>query len=158
MYETPPHLNQINLKTQVAAKTLNTSIYFGSKAATRNKRRNSKGTAVPLYRPGVAQRVPGSYGTAVPLYRPGVAQRVQGSYGKAVPLYRAGEAPGVQGRYGKALPLHGPRGAQRVPGSHGKAALLQAWSGPEGARKLRFPDLLTTARDGGKVVSPTYLI
>jgi hypothetical protein len=33
------------------------------------------------------------------------------------------------------------------------AAQLQAWSGPEGSRKLRFPDFLTTAQDGGKVVS-----
>jgi len=28
---------------------------------------------------------------------------------------------------------------------------LQAWSGPEGSRKLRFPDFMTTAQDGGKV-------
>jgi len=35
----------------------------------------------------------------------------------------------------------------------GKAAPLQAWSGPEGSRKLRFPDFMTTAQDGGKVVS-----
>jgi len=33
----------------------------------------------------------------------------------------------------------------------GKAVLLQAWSGPEGSRKLRFPDFMTTAQDGGKV-------
>ena len=26
-------------------------------------------------------------------------------------------------------------------------------TGPEGSRKLRFPDYMTTARDGGKVVS-----
>jgi hypothetical protein len=37
--------------------------------------------------------------------------------------------------------------------SKGKAALLQAWSGPEGSRKLRFPDFMTTAQDGGKVAS-----
>jgi len=30
---------------------------------------------------------------------------------------------------------------------------LQTWSGPEGSRKLRFPDFMTTAQDGGKVVS-----
>jgi hypothetical protein len=30
---------------------------------------------------------------------------------------------------------------------------LQAWSGPEGSRKLRFPDFMTTAQEGGKVVS-----
>jgi hypothetical protein len=33
-----------------------------------------------------------------------------------------------------------------------KAFPLQAWSGPEGCRKLRFPDFMTTAQDGGKVV------
>jgi hypothetical protein len=38
----------------------------------------------------------------------------------------------------------------------GKAVPLQAWSGPEGSRKLRFPDFLTTAEDGGKVVSRTH--
>jgi len=34
-----------------------------------------------------------------------------------------------------------------------KAVPLQAWSGPEGSRKLRFPDFMTKAQDGGKVVS-----
>ena len=38
----------------------------------------------------------------------------------------------------------------------GKAVPLQVWSGPEGSRKLRFPDFMTTARDGGKVVSLTH--
>jgi len=38
----------------------------------------------------------------------------------------------------------------------GKAVPLQAWSGPEGARKLRFPDYMTVAQDGGKVVSPMH--
>ena len=33
-----------------------------------------------------------------------------------------------------------------------KAVPLQAWSDPEGSRKLRFPDFMTTAQDGGKVV------
>ena len=28
----------------------------------------------------------------------------------------------------------------------GKAVPLQAWGGPEGSRKLRFPDFMTTAR------------
>ena len=36
-----------------------------------------------------------------------------------------------------------------------KAVPLQAWIGPEGSRKLRFPDFMTTAQDGGKVVSLT---
>ena len=33
---------------------------------------------------------------------------------------------------------------------------LQAWSGPEGSRKLRFPDFTTTAQGGGKVVNHTH--
>ena len=39
---------------------------------------------------------------------------------------------------------------------NGKSIPLQAWSGPEGSMKLRFPDYLTTAQDGGKVVSFTH--
>ena len=35
----------------------------------------------------------------------------------------------------------------------GKAVQLQTWSGPEGSRKLRFPDYMKMAQDGGKVVS-----
>jgi len=35
----------------------------------------------------------------------------------------------------------------------GKAVPLQAWTGPEGSRKLRFPGFVTTAQDGGKFVS-----
>jgi len=35
----------------------------------------------------------------------------------------------------------------------GKSVPLQAWSGPEGSRKLTFPDFVTSAQDGGKVVS-----
>jgi hypothetical protein len=35
----------------------------------------------------------------------------------------------------------------------GKTVPLQAWSGPEGSRKLRFPDFMTTAQEGGKVAS-----
>ena len=38
----------------------------------------------------------------------------------------------------------------------GKAVPLQAWSGPEGSRKLRFPDFMTMAQGGGKVVSLTH--
>jgi hypothetical protein len=37
--------------------------------------------------------------------------------------------------------------------NHCAPAVLQAWSGPEGSRKLRFPDYMTTAQDGSKVVS-----
>jgi hypothetical protein len=37
-----------------------------------------------------------------------------------------------------------------------KAVPLQAWSGPEDSRELRFPDFMTTAQDGGKIVSLTH--
>jgi hypothetical protein len=37
-----------------------------------------------------------------------------------------------------------------------KVVPLQAWSGPEGSRKIRFPEFMTTAQDGGKVVSLTH--
>jgi len=38
----------------------------------------------------------------------------------------------------------------------GKAVPLQAWSGPEGSKKLRFPDFMTKAQEGGKIVSLTH--
>ena len=37
--------------------------------------------------------------------------------------------------------------------SKGKAVPLQVWSGPEGSRKLRFQDFMTTIQGGGKFVS-----
>jgi len=33
----------------------------------------------------------------------------------------------------------------------GKAVPLQAWTGPEDSKKLRFPDFVTTAQDGGRL-------
>ena len=38
----------------------------------------------------------------------------------------------------------------------GKSVPLQAWSDPEGSRNFRFPDFMTTAKDGGTVVSLTH--
>ena len=38
-----------------------------------------------------------------------------------------------------------------------KTVPLQDWSGPEGSSKLGFPDFMTTAQDGGKVVSLKHL-
>ena len=37
-----------------------------------------------------------------------------------------------------------------------KSVPLQARSGPEGSRKLRFPDFVTTAQDGVTFVSLTH--
>ena len=39
---------------------------------------------------------------------------------------------------------------------NGKAVPLQAWSGSECFWKLRSPDFMKTAQDGGKVVSPMH--
>jgi hypothetical protein len=39
-----------------------------------------------------------------------------------------------------------------------KAVPFQARSGPEGSRKLRSPDFMTTTQDGGKFVSLTHLL
>jgi len=33
----------------------------------------------------------------------------------------------------------------------GKIFPLEAWTGPKGSRKLRFPDFVTTAQDGGRL-------
>ena len=41
------------------------------------------------------------------------------------------------------------RGATEV--KIGKSAPLQAWSGPEGSRKLRFPDYVTKAQNDGRL-------
>ena len=49
----------------------------------------------------------------------------------------------VCGREGKMV-------SRRCKGK-GKAVPLQAWSGPEGSRKLRLPDFVTTAQDGGRL-------
>jgi hypothetical protein len=43
-----------------------------------------------------------------------------------------------------------------IKGVKGKAVPLQARSGPEGSRNLKFPDFMTMAQDGGKVVSFTH--
>jgi len=35
--------------------------------------------------------------------------------------------------------------------NQGKSVPLRAWTDPEGSRKLRFPDFVTTAQDGGRL-------
>ena len=52
--------------------------------------------------------------------------------------------------------FHGTTDASFVVGKKGKAVPLQARRGPEGSRKLRFPDFVITAQDGDKVVSLTH--
>jgi hypothetical protein len=47
-------------------------------------------------------------------------------------------------------------GLSSISYSFCKAVPLQAWGGTEASRKLRSPDFLTKAWDGGKVVSPTH--
>jgi len=56
--------------------------------------------------------------------------------------------------------MHGQQNIKAVISSviqgKGKAVPLQAWSGPEGSRKIRFPNFITTAQYDGKVVSLTH--
>jgi hypothetical protein len=40
--------------------------------------------------------------------------------------------------------------------SKGKTAPLQAWTGPECSRKLRLPDFVTTAQNGGRFTPRKY--
>ena len=44
----------------------------------------------------------------------------------------------------------------KLSSGKGKVVSLQSWSGREGSRKLKFPDFMTTAQDGGKVVNLTH--
>ena len=50
--------------------------------------------------------------------------------------------------YGSYLSM---RGKKKKSKSKSKAVPLQAWSNPEISRKLRFPDFVTTAQDGGRL-------
>jgi hypothetical protein len=44
----------------------------------------------------------------------------------------------------------------KADNEEGKSVPLRAWSDAEGARKLRFPDYMTTAQDGGEVVTALH--
>jgi hypothetical protein len=65
----------------------------------------------------------------------------------------------TEGNYsnvGHRGPVYKGLGAMNPCDNLSKAVPLQNWTGPEGFRKLRFPDFMTTAQDGGKVVSLTH--
>ena len=53
----------------------------------------------------------------------------------------------IHGMYGTALPSH----CLISYLLKGKAVSLQAWTGPEVSRKLRLPDFMTKAQDGGRL-------
>jgi hypothetical protein len=55
---------------------------------------------------------------------------------------------------GSARALH--TSISSTDATKGKADPLEAWSGPEGSRKLSFPDFMATTQDGGKGVSLTH--
>jgi len=54
------------------------------------------------------------------------------------------------------MAISGEQSNEPLGSIKGKTVPLQAWSGAEDSRKLRFPDYMTTAQDGGKVVSLTH--
>jgi len=71
------------------------------------------------------------------------------------------DGPGIGSRWGGQHFLHPSRQAlgfiqPSIQQVKGKAVPLQDWSGPEGSRKLRLPDFVTAAQDGGKAVSLTH--
>jgi len=74
------------------------------------------------------------------------------------PFYRRLDGP--QGRSGRAENLVPTgiryRNVQNVVSRYTECATGPTRSGPEGSRKLRFPDCMTTAQDGDKFVSLTH--
>ena len=54
-----------------------------------------------------------------------------------------------------AIPTTLPGPPRMESKDRGKRVPLKAWSGPDGSR-LRYPDFVTTAHEGGKVVSLTH--
>ena len=77
-------------------------------------------------------------------------------------LQEAGWAPGPVWTGGKSRPHRDSirdrtsRSSVAIPTElpgplKGKAFPVQAWTGPEGSRKLRLPDFVTTAQDGGRL-------
>jgi hypothetical protein len=86
-----------------------------------------------------------------------ICGRMNTQFCKQTTLFRSVRCIRVQGlwsyKYGPRLPQCS---VCYVLYCKGKAVPLQAWSGLEGSRKLRFPDFMTTAQDGGNVVSLTH--
>jgi len=83
---------------------------------------------------------------------PGSSVGIATDYGLDGP----GSNPGVDEISRPSRPVLGPTQppVKWVKGK-GKSVPLQAWTGPEGSSKLRLPDFVTTAQDGGKVHSLT---
>jgi len=54
---------------------------------------------------------------------------------------------------GRTMALGSTQPFTEMCNGKGKAVPLLAWSGLEGSRKLRFPDYVTTAQDGGRLSS-----
>jgi hypothetical protein len=73
-------------------------------------------------------------------------------FGQGVPEFLSYRARGDAARRGVFIQW----AVGRILVERERAVPLQAWSGPERSRKLRFPDFMTTAQDGCKVVSLTH--
>ena len=67
------------------------------------------------------------------------------------PFYCSGHGRVVLYLYPPSRPHRACNGITSPLKGKGKAVPLQAWTGPEGSRKLRFPDFVTTAQDGGRL-------
>ena len=88
-----------------------------------------------------------------PVYR--LPTEEVGGYGRSicplVPLRREFRFPAFESQISCDVSSYWPIDRYKV-----KSVPLQAWTGPEGPRKLRFQDYVTTAQDGVKVVSLTH--
>jgi len=49
------------------------------------------------------------------------------------------------------MPIHFSINRFLIISYKSKAVPLQAWTGPEGSGKLRLPDFVTTAQNGGRL-------
>ena len=63
---------------------------------------------------------------------------------------------GTASRYGVSSYVSDILSIPPMVSGKGKAVPVQAWSGPGGSRKLRFPDFITTDQGGGEIVSLTH--
>jgi len=109
-----------------------------------NSCRFNKGTAEvkqPRYRPGGAQRVP----CWIP--------KATNTHSGCVILIAFSLQQWLHEHVSRLLDTYTFCLVKYAVCKKGKAVPLLAWSVPEGSRKLRFPDYMTTAQDGGKVVS-----